>query len=60
MKRMQEQLEAARQQKYDTENALVKAENKVRENKIKTDQEIFNLKSELSTLDAKYKDVSFH
>jgi hypothetical protein len=57
---MQEQLEAARQQKYDTENALVKAENKVRENKIKTDQEIFNLKSELSTLDAKYKNVSFH
>jgi hypothetical protein len=60
IKRMQDQLEATRQQKYDTENALVKAENKVRENKIKTDQEIFNLKSELSTLDSKYKDVSYH
>lgn len=57
---MQEQLETIRQQKYDTENVLVKAENKIRENKLKTDQEIFNLKSELSSLDAKYKDVSYH
>jgi len=59
MTKMQDQLDSMRKKKQETEEALVKSESKVREMKLKADQNKINWQAELSALDKKHKDVGF-